>query len=79
MESKSPDNQAREQDEEEGSSSDSSGNRWNPDVLDDMECKNVFVDDAEEHLPELFDLERIPKIKTEECQLCQETFNYLKR
>lgn len=62
-----------------GSSSDSSGNRWNPDVLDDMECKNVFVDDAEEHLPELFDHERIPKVKTEECQLCQETFNLLKR
>lgn len=38
-----------------GGSSNSSGNRWDPNVLNDFECKNVFVDDAEEHLPKLFD------------------------
>ena len=48
-------------------SSDSSGNRWDPDILNEMECKNVFVDDADEHLPEFLDLERIQKVKSEDC------------
>jgi hypothetical protein len=44
--------------------------RWNPDILNEFDCKNVFVDDAEEHLPDFFDLERIPKQKSEECAMC---------
>ena len=59
--------------------SNSSGNRWDPNVLNDFECKNVFVDDAEEHLPKLFDHDQIVKQKKDECQMCQEQFNMLKR
>lgn len=63
---------AENQSESSSDNSGSSGNRWDPDVLNEYECKNVFVDDAEEYLPEFFDLERVNKSKTEECQLCQE-------
>ena len=63
-ENEQPEAQAEERSE---TSSDSSGNRWDPDVLNELECKNVFVDDADEHLPEFLDLERIQKVKSDEC------------
>ena len=63
-ENEQPEAQAEEKSE---TSSDSSGNRWDPDVLNELECKNVFVDDADEHLPEFLDLERIQKVKSDEC------------
>ena len=61
------------------SENDSAENRWNPDILNEFECKQIFTDDAEEHLPELFDVDKVVKQKGEECKLCQEPFNMLKR
>ena len=55
-----------------GSSSGSSGNRWDPNILNELECKNVFVDDADEHLPDTFDTENVNKVKRDDCALCSE-------
>ena len=60
-------------------SDDSANNRWNPDILNEFECKNIFTDDADEHLPELFDTEKVNMVKSKECKLCQEPFNMLKK
>jgi hypothetical protein len=48
----------------------SSENRWDPDILNEFECKNVFTDQADEHLPEFFDPDQITKKKSEVCMLC---------
>ena len=60
-------------------SDDSADNRWDPDILNKFECKQIFTDDAEEHLPDIFDVDKVVKQKGEECKLCQEPFNMLKR
>ena len=63
-------------------SEDSSGsNRWDNADLDDLDYKNVFVDDgdAEERLPEFFDTNLVYKNreKREDCQLCGCEFSKL--
>jgi biotin synthase-like enzyme len=64
---------------EESASGSSDSNRWDTADLDDLDYKNVFVDDgdAEERLPEFFDTSLVHKNRQrkDECQLCGLAFN----
>ena len=60
------------------SSDDDDGNssgeeRWNPDILNEFECKNVFIEDEDDHLPDFFDVDKVNKTKKDECGLCFES------
>ena len=57
----------------------SSEDRWDADILNEFECKNVWVDDEEERLPAFFDTEKVAKVKSQDCALCFESFNLFSR
>ena len=59
--------------------SESSNDRWDPNILDDTECKNVWTEtaDAEEHLPEFFDPNVVQKRVRDSCALCGNVFKTL--
>lgn len=71
-------NSESESEEEE---SDSSGDRWDPAILSDMDCVNVFVDqgDVEDNLPEFFDVNMVNKYKHKNCYLCQTEFGKISK
>lgn len=46
-------------DEDESSGSESEC-RWDPNILNDVDCKLVFTDGVEDHLPQFFDITRVP-------------------
>ena len=69
------DSKDRIEDQNGNLSSDS--NRWNPDILNEFECKNVYLDEEEDNLPEFFDVDKVVKSKRDECSLCHEGFNML--
>ena len=64
---------------ENTSDSDSSGNRWDTNILTEQEGKIVFLgqEDGDECLPEFFDVDVVPKRKEDQCFLCCTSFNML--
>ena len=64
--------ESKDYDDVEKESSSDSSNRWNLDILNEFECKNVFMDDEDKNLPGIFDVDRVHKIKKDECFLCLE-------
>ena len=60
------------------SGSDSGAQRYYEHLLKDMECNLMFLDDAEEHLPEIFDVASVKKDLKDECKHCSETFSKLR-
>ena len=61
------------------SASESDENKWNPDTLNQTDCKSVIVDDTEESLPEVFDLDQVDKVQQDDCGVCESSFNLSKR
>lgn len=71
----------KEQEDDDASSKSSAsggGQRYYENLLNDMECNLMFLDDAEEHLPEIFDVVSVKRDNKDECKLCGETFNRMR-
>ena len=55
------DDRYNEDEDEQASESSSGNNRWDEDILNEVECKQIFVDeragcDNDENIPEFFDV-----------------------
>ena len=46
------------------------GSRWNAAGLDQMDFVCTFLDNEEDHLPELFDVSAVEKRQSSVCELC---------
>ena len=60
----------------DGSSNSGDANdRWNEELMNELEFSNVFVDDIDDHLPEYFEVKKVKQETGTQCKLCEEGFD----
>jgi hypothetical protein len=74
-------NEQHNLDTSEEAVSEGSEDRWDPNLLEDMDYKNVFVEEGEpeDTLPDFFDVNVITSKKQDWCYLCQAVFKLSKK